>query len=400
MIDLDTFLLPPTSQNYIALRRLCLSGSHADIGRDLATIARSDYGVALARYSDLIYGKARLDYFKKNWPAAYDRSLGVAAAYDVDPFSGEFDTSALPFDFGGAGCSVVFIPSALSATGKPLVGRNYDWYIVTPNELHGHPALPNEPPCSSRTQVTELRPQGDPATLHISSVDLLNPWVDGMNEKGLLVTVLSDPTAPAAAVPIRGGRRTGVSQFQLPLLLLQQCVSVDEAKRLILQQRIFGSTRGLHFLIADADGRATVFEIDGTTGEYFFVDATSHRPLVVTNHPLHRFPTRSHFPDLDMSKEHNTYVRVCMLEDAIANHGGVFTLDDVHALLTTVTCAFADNHAAGMGALFPERTLWSYVADLGEKAFNATFYLGDIGPVKGTNAIRVRRSDVMCIAFS
>ncbi|EIM96354.1 choloylglycine hydrolase [Paraburkholderia hospita] len=400
MIDLDTFLLPPTSQNYLALRRLRVSGSHADIGRALATIARSDYGVTLAHYRDRIYGTSRLDYFKKNWPAGYERSLGVAAAYGIEPYSGEFDTSALPFDFSGAGCSVVFIPSALSANRKPLVGRNYDWYTVTASELHGRPVRPGEFPCSSRSQVTELRPHGAPATLHISAVDLLNPWIDGMNEEGLLVTVLSDPTAPAAGVPMAGGRAAGVSQFQLPLLLLQQCVCVDEAKRLILQQRIFSPTRGLHFLIADADGRATVFEIDGTTGEYVFVDAVADKPLVVTNHPLHHFPNHADYPELDMSMEHNTYVRVCMLEDAIADHDGAFTPGDVHALLMKVTCAFADNRMAGVNAPFPERTLWSYVADLGEKVFNATFYLGDIGPIVGTNAMRVRRSELMRIAFS
>jgi hypothetical protein len=400
MIEKDSYPLPPRDGDYIALRHLVISGSDQEIGHDIGHISRSDYAVKLARYVAPIYGKARLDYFRRNWPSGHARALGVGEAYGVDPEEGIFDTTALPFDMGGAGCSAVFIPPSLSVNGHPLVARNYDWFTVTPREFHGGQRMPGEYAFNARSQITELRPEQGRASLHISGWDLLNPWVDGLNDAGLFVTVLADPSAPAAPLPQAGGRDAGLSQFQVPAMVLGQCATVEEAKHCLLQQRIFSSTSGLHLLIADARGVATVFEIDGGTGQYCFVDGRQHEPLIVTNHPLHRYPDRSTFPVLDMGKEHNTFVRVCLLSSAISRHHAPYTREDLQGLINVVACAFADGSAAGVSAPHPERTLWSHTVDLAEKTFLATFYLGDIGPVHGTNAMRVRRSEPIVIGFS
>ena len=61
--------------------------------------------------------------------------------------------------------------------------------------------------------------------------------------------------------------------------VMDQCATVEEAKRLILRSHLYQSIFVLHLLIADAEGNATVFEIDGSSGAYLFTDRVEGEPL-------------------------------------------------------------------------------------------------------------------------
>jgi hypothetical protein len=394
MIDSAEQVLPLSDEDYISLRHFVVSGSDHEIGRDLGQLGRSDYDVVLQQYDDPVYARARSDYFEALWPAMAERMRGVADAFDVDADTTDLDLSCLKYDAGGSGCSAVFIPPSLSADGHAMVGRNYDYFACTTSELSGHDPKPGELPFNKRSYALEMRAENSHAFLGLAGLDLLNPWLDGINDAGLFITVLMDPSAPAShLIHWGGGRDSGLSQVQMPALLMQTCATVADAKRALLHHRIFAPGAGLHTLIADAEGAATVFEVDHDTGDFVFTDAAPDLPLVVTNHPVHEYPTRDSFPSFEPTAEHNTFNRMCMLDDAIEQHTGKFTREDLQALINIVNCAFVDQKKAQVGVpTAPERTLWTYTADLATKDLVATFYLGDTEPIEGTNHMGTRRS--------
>lgn len=401
MIERVEQILPFSDEDYISLRHFVVAGTDYEIGRALAELGRSDYGVMLPRYQDPIYARARHDYFEALWPAMSDRMRGVADAFDVDLDTTDLDLSCLKYDSGGSGCSAVFIPPSLSANGHPMVGRNYDYYACTFSEMVGRAPKPGELPFNKRSYALEMRPHDGHTFVGLSGTDLLNPWLDGINDSGLFITVLDDPDAPSSPnITWGGGRDSGLSQNQMPPLLLQTCATVDDAKRALLRHRVFAPTSALHALIADAQGAATVFEVDHDTGEFVFTDATPDAPFVVTNHPLHKYPTRDTFPSFEPAAEHNTFNRVCMLTDAAARHAGKFTRNALQTLLDGVACAFVDQKVAQVGVpAFPERTLWTHTTDLATKEIVATFYLGDSDPIAGTNHMATRRSAPVKLAL-
>jgi hypothetical protein len=400
MIIKDEYLIPKQKDSYMSVHHLVIEGTNEEIGQHLADIGRKVYDVQLSKYVDPIYAKARMSYFKRNWPIQHKRAKGVAKAFNLDPDNTDMDLLELVFDKGSSGCSAIFIPPDLSVNGHAMVARNYDWYIISNSTLHGAP-IAGEIKFNARNQITELRPSDDGyKTLHISSNDLLNPWLDGINEKGLYVTVLFDPGAPIYANPTSGQRESGLSMIQVPNFVLSQFSTVQEAKEALLQQHIyFSDLTGIHYLIADKNGAATTFEVDGTTGQYHFTDAQPGKPFIVTNYPLYKYPDRSAFPQVNMDQEHNTFTRVCILKEIMEQHKGRYTAADMRRMIDSVKCAFVDGAKAGVSRPFPERTIWSVVTDLNTKNMSAFFYKQDLGPIPNTNHMEIERQEVQ-ISFS
>ncbi|MFC9897888.1 C45 family autoproteolytic acyltransferase/hydrolase [Nocardia sp. NPDC127579] len=396
MIVEDSYLVPPNVADYMSVRSLRLRGTDEEMGRELAELARRDYGTALTRYADPAYAAARVAYLDRNHPTLAARARGVAEVFGLAPGDTVFDTSILAYD-GPArpACSAVFVPAALTTTGHPLIGRNMDWYLLRMSRLAGLPAGPDEHLSCSRTVLLSTTSESGRTALQLGSHDMLSPGYDGMNEAGLMIALLVDHQGAGnpGASPA-GGFAHGLSSMQLVGYVLATANTVAEAKQALLTQHFFVPTpEGQHWLIADATGAATVFEIDGKTRQYHFVDACDNAPLVMTNHALHTYPTLESFPQVDPGKEHDSFVRYRMLTDAVAAHSGPWSPDDVNALLDVVLCAFVDNTAAGVAGGMPERTLWNYLADPVARSYRFRFHQHDEGPEPGTNHMRVRRTD-------
>jgi hypothetical protein len=66
----------------------------------------------------------------------------------------------------------------------------------------------------------------------------------------------------------------------------------------------------------------------------------------VTKHPNTRYPEQRTYPDFDMTHEHNTVTRQCILRDAYATLTPLFAIEDVAALTDAIHCAFADDDLA------------------------------------------------------
>ncbi|MFC4125074.1 linear amide C-N hydrolase [Nocardia rhizosphaerae] len=397
MFSADSYLVPAAPDDYLSVRAMTVRGTNTEIGSDLGGLAQRDYHAAIAPYADPAYGRGRLAYLDRNYPALGARARGVADAFGVSASLDEHDTTTLAFDVPGGvpGCSLVWFPPTLTSTGRPMFGRNMDWFIGPLSTQLGLAPGPDEhPSCSRAILLTTVPATGRPVAT-LGSHDLLNPALDGVNDAGLMMAVLVDHSDRGnVGASLTGGYTSGLTALQVPGCVLSAAATVAEAKTTVLTQSIFcaGATN-MHWFIADAHGAATVLEIDGDSRQYRFIDAEPDRPFVVTNHALHRYPTIDTFPQSPIGAEHNSFVRYQVLTDAIAAHRGPWTPADISALLDVVLCAYVDDKAAGIAGSVPERTLWHYLADPVERGYRFRFYQRDLDQEPGTNHLRIRRTE-------
>jgi hypothetical protein len=170
---------------YLSVPYLRVSGSEEEIGRYLAEFARQEYQVnQLGKYVHRRYARARLDYFRRNWPQMADRMRGVADAFGVNLDRNNADPSALIYDLAprargpvGMGCSAAFLPAALAAKGGPVVARNFDAWRVLPSQSRLFSRVGRfERCCYSRSFVLEVRPSDGMGLIALGGHDLLFPF--------------------------------------------------------------------------------------------------------------------------------------------------------------------------------------------------------------------------------
>ena len=393
--------------DYSKPRHIVVEGSYEEIGYDLGLLARQEYGCKLGVYDDPCYARARREYFERNWPQMAQRCQGVLRAFGLPPDDVVHDASALPFDWydaargkdlGANTCSAAVLPIE-KAGGATYVSRNFDLMaMVLWSELFGKKPPAGAHNCWERGIVLETRPQDGYRTLLIGGQELLGPYIDGLNEKGLYISLFHDPWGVGdEAGPASGMSMSGVSMTQLVSLLLDTCGSVEEAKLRILNNRVMHVIMCAHMILADASGNATIFEIDKHSQSYVFTDRRANESLFITNHPVSSYPEPSTYPPFDEQAEHNSFQRQIILRDTYAGLTPPFGADDATALTDSVHCSFVDDEAAEAGPR--ERTLINTTADLSKPEIQVRWYLRDIGPIEGTNHMEDQMSDFHAFGF-
>ncbi|NJL54123.1 linear amide C-N hydrolase [bacterium] len=404
-------LYPFSKDTHCKPHHIIVEGSYEEIGYDLAKLAQKDYGCSsLGRYDDPVYGAARREYFAKHWPSMNERSKGARRAFDIEENDNSFDASGLPYDLYDIGydptmsmssmCSGVVLPKEKTGDGKSVfVGRNWDQnYTPLWSGLLGKEAPEGAFGCGEHTVVLEVRPETGYKHILIGCHELMTPFLDCMNEKGLYAAVLMDPqTAGEPAGPTTGGHITGFTACQLLPFLIETCATVEEAKKAILQSRVFQAGVIIHILIADADGNATVFEIHPKTNAYIFTDRQLGEPFFCTNHALKTYPTPDTYPAFTKENEHNTFYRMCHLNEAYRKKvaamkvGDALTKDDARELMNSIQNGFVDYKLAQ--SIPGGRTVINTSLDLSRRQLSIRFFLKDIGQIEGTNQMAYKRSD-------
>jgi len=388
---------------------IVVTGSEEEIGYDLACLAKERYDCKLDKYDDPIYGEARREFFQRNWPAMNERSKGVRRAYGLPEDDNIHDASNLPYDYfdtvrgkslSFGACSAVVLPGEKSNNGKGVfVARNEDMPpLVLWSDIFGKPRPEGAHMCLQRTMVLEFRPDKGYRTIMVGGHDVLTPPIDGINEKGLYFAILADPNGIGeGGSPTAGGRVNGITDLQLGAYILNNCATVDEAKKAILASRIIQVGLCVHVLFVDGQGNATVFEIDKLSQAYVFTDRKPGEPIYCTNHPLSAYPDPSTYPAYPEDAEHNTFFRMNLLKDTYAKQKPPFQKTDAEDLVNVVHCAFVDWKKAQ--AADTERTLINTNCDLSKPEITVRFYLGDDGPVSGTNHVKSRMSEPFTFGF-
>jgi hypothetical protein len=283
---------------------------------------------------------------------------GVADAFGLELADDAFELGRLGAPPATVGCSAVFVPPRATDLGHPLVSRAFDFEAPTGR------VAPGTPPGASRPYVIETYPDEGLPALALVAFDLLGGVLDGVNAAGLSVVAAADAEAASGTLE-PDPAAIGLDELQLGRVVLEGCATAVEAREALLAAKHAYAGLPVHWMVADRHGDAFVFEVGPGRNRVHLLEAGG-LPMVITNHPLHRYPRDVGLPRSDGPA--GTYARYRMLRAALAETRTPWSRG-------TLTLA-AERAFMGPGA-GRERTLWHGVYDLRERSLEATFFLRD-----------------------
>ncbi|NUT42024.1 MAG: linear amide C-N hydrolase [Thermoactinospora sp.] len=345
-----------SANDFQLVHHVTATGDQQAIGRLLAAQAAQVFGWR-PQPVDPELNRARMAWFAEHWPQHHARIEGARALWAEE--HGQASADGLTFDglTGMAmGCSALWVPPSASTDGHGRIGRNYDFFTLTTSELMGlGEPQPGELPMAARPHVVTTVPDEGLASTVVSMSDL-DGAMDGINEAGLAVALLMEDYAQTEP-PTDSTPGIGVSSVQLLRYVLDTCEDTEQAKTALKGLPTYDFGMPLHYIMADAAGRAMVWE----NGSAFEVGDAA---LCVTNHPLHRHPDPRSLPE-DSELTMTTFARLRSIFDA--SRGVTMSPESLRAALRGVQ--------AGQDS--PWRTTWNTVFDTHDRTMAVRFYLGD-----------------------
>ncbi|MFB3764207.1 MAG: carcinine hydrolase/isopenicillin-N N-acyltransferase family protein [Methanotrichaceae archaeon] len=179
--------------------------------------------------------------------------------------------------------------------------------------------------------------------------------------------------------PLGGIRANGLSDLLAARMILDTCKSIEEAKLVLLNNRVYFPFIGLHFLIYDKYGNSTIAEFLSKDDRIHFTDATNSI-RVMTNHPVCLYPTPDTCPKPDTNiGYYDSFQRYKTLTEIASGHRGKFSYQDMIDLLRTVYAEVYYGSLLSENVKIPERTVINSLLDLTDGTILARYYLRD-GP--------------------
>ena len=367
--------------NSLEVRHLVLRGTNEQIGRTLAEIAMKRYGARLVPASDPDQVRAQRKFLERNYPILLDRMRGVAAAFGKSIEDDAWDFTTLWFADLRAGCSIAHLPPTSTANGKSVVSRDYDFTTGTLSYKFLPPGMLHP---TARPYLLELHPDRGYASIAMVSYDLLSGVLDGINSEGLTVTMaglFKDSNEPTR------GPAVGLGELQTMRLLLDTCASVEEAKQALLATKQYYAFVPVHYLIADRNGNAFVWEYSGSHNKEYIVENPG-QPLFMTNFLLHTQLEDGRPPSAEKARP--VCKRYAYLNEKLA----AGNLDDktirrFHQSVDAQMSQAADSTSP------PERTFWHAFYYPEDRRVRLSYYLGEEPYPGEPRFVRPIRSDYL-----
>ena len=378
----DEIILPRGPGEHMEIRHIIFKGTNEEIGQAMGEVARKDYGeLKLTQYADASYAKARLEYMRRNNPILLELMKGIARAYGVSLSETLLDTSSLPAFFTVPQCSAFLVPAAYSANGHTFYSSSRDYYVATFSEVMEKKPKPGEKKIFSESAVIEIYPDKGYSSLFVSIGDLTCGG-DIVNSEGLSVSAFEDDTFGIARTPKDASRATGLTMQQVMMLIANTCATLDEAKQVLLINKISMPVLPMHIQVSDRAGQAFIYEIspDDFSGHFVYNDG---KPQPITNHGVYAYPDINKMP-INEKDPYDTYNRYLRLVKFSNSHKGKFSIADgwkaMDLVLGAVPEASEANHLK-----IPLRTFYQLVLDNEERTIQVKFYLKDksVDPVTG-----------------
>ena len=353
---------------FVTVRHVRIDGSNFEIGRRLAELGKTRHGYQPSQPEDKQLAAERLEYFQEKFPAHAERMRGVAAAFGGDLNAEEStDYSALDYGFVQAGCSVVFYPPSVTASGKGILSRNFDF---TTGTIEGRKPPQGQPAICEQPYIIELYPDEGYASLALVCYDLLGV-VDGVNSECLSVALLADDELVRRFGVYDGiGPQAGLGVLQVGRMLLDTCANVEEAKAALQSHKLYYAQIPCHYIIADRHGESFVWENNREmNGGFVFQGAGQHQATTKFMRFLHDdladLPDESH-----PGGSFNRYRRICA---GWEEHGELLTLAAVKEINGSVAASVPKSNPDAV----PGRTIWHSVYVPENRSLEVDFYVGE-----------------------
>jgi hypothetical protein len=370
--------------DFLEARHVVLKGSNEAIGKALAEIARARHGVSLVASSDALRTRAQRRYIQKNAPLIFDRMRGVAAAFGKSIDDDRWNFSWLDYGRLAGGCSVIYFPPTVTADGRGLVSRDYDF---TTGRMGGKRLRPGEEASTSRPYVVEMYPDRGYASLAVYSYDLLSGVLDGVNSEGLTVALLADDElSQKFRMEPAGWDAVGLGVIQMLRVLLDTCASAEEAKEALLTNKQYYEVAQVHYLVADRHGKSFVWEYSQAHNREYIVENPG-KPLVTTNFSLHRYLEDGKPPSSKRAEK--ICPRYCTLADKLSRQQEKLSVDQIKETHKLVDMTKTPPKSSPWA---PSRTLWHALYCPERRSLEISFYLRDEPGTDKPNAIKIVRS--------
>ncbi len=373
-------------------------GTNEEIGYGLGKVGIEEFNSILLPFDDPEYGEEKEQYIKSYDKIFYERVQGVKRAYQLSEDNYSYDASFPLYVAGIPLCSAIYFPPVSTEDGHAIAGRNLDWYYnpdhdiltdVTDLGLFTNNTDINDEKSDellaekigTLIHVVEIYPDEGYATLVLGTMDLLTGVVDGLNEKGLYVSSLQDgDTYTDPFSDIAGFTSTRLNYMQVLGSILEHCANVEEAKQWLAKSQITMPFMGMHFLICDDSGAATIAEYNNESHELIFTDYQD-TAVPLTNYAVYLRPDFSQYPPENPNDIHDDYLRSAKLHNYILDYEGAFTTNDAWKAMKMVE-ANADLSPEELleGENQTDRLLWTVVTDITERSMTVKFFQRD-GPI-------------------
>ena len=220
-----------------------------------------------------------------------------------------------------------------------LFGRNYDFFknpslVLRSNPKNGYASIST---CDLSHLGYGLDKLPDSFASKALCLAAVYAPMDGMNEKGLCISILALPKQAAwqdTGKPIAG---TSI----VMRLILDRCATVDEAVELVSGLDIRHDQKaggGYHYLVADAEGNCAAIEFDLFDGWKTMITrkGEGENAMLITNHLLAPKYYTSEPDPVFGNPNSKSWWRYQLASEFLAQRNGVLSVDEAQQCLSDV----------------------------------------------------------------
>ncbi|MFX0119640.1 MAG: C45 family autoproteolytic acyltransferase/hydrolase [Promethearchaeota archaeon] len=325
---------------------LVLEGTSYEVGQQLGRmINKLPGGKEFATSSKIDLKKVGFTSFAKLWDYSEECCPGITQ--EIQGFADHFDITPdmVPFwnwtfnDSIGGGCSQLAVLPSITHDKQTFVGRSYEWN-------HKDEDL----------KLITTRVKGKAA--HIGFSCLLHGRHDGMNEKGLVVSMTG---GGIFGVPFK---HRGPMFWLAIRTLLDTCASVDNALSCVENLPITGY---FTLLFADKHSAAIVEVADGKMSTYQIDKEDTDQFIYSVNH--FRLPDMIQFNTLNCGIISHSKIRQKLITEWYHSKSSNIRKEDILNLFASLHPEGLCNHFYNDGF----GTLWSMIFDLKHTSVDVCF---------------------------
>ena len=283
-----------------------------------------------------------------DYKAKYDLDKVLAAGIDantklVEFVIGQLSRGLYKPDLSGRQTGNGFACTSFQAKNAEgdgyLFGRNYDFFKNPTLVLKSHPkgGYASISTCDLSHLGYNLEKLPDGLAAKALCLAAVYAPMDGMNEKGLCISIMALPKQAAWQDTGRPVAGTSI----LMRLILDRCATVDEALELVAGLDVRHDQTaggGYHYLVADAEGNCAAIEFDLFDGWKTMITrkAEGENTMLMTNHLIApKYYTTE--PDPVLGNPHSkSWWRYDTAGAYLAQRDGILSLDEAQECLSLV----------------------------------------------------------------